>query len=595
MSDALKRVAPIIALLIAGAAPSRASTRTYTLNADFDGGRAFNVDHDVPDQLQISSPARPYPFIWVACSQRGTVAKIHTQTGQIMAEYLTSPENLPDISGGRNPSRTTVTRAGSCWVGNRNSSLLFSGLVGEDGRRFSGEDGSVVKYGLLEAGQCIDRNGNGAIDTSTGLADVKRWRNPGDIDTFGGVSSAEDECILIFKRVDAPWIRQVSVASHDNVWVGGNPIVDRPNWIGPHEYKIHLLDGQTGAILRTIDFQDPADTGEPGPLFPGEVGAPYGGFSDCRDVLWCSGYSSNTLVRVDAMLSNGHPDLVLPIDNVDWSYGLGLAPDGSVWHSSYSDNTLRRYDGFGNLIGGPYATTIGNARGVAVTQADGNVWVANTNNHSVTRHRPDGTIVAVIPVGQAPTGLSVDGNGKVWVTCLLTGGAMRIDPAINAVDLAVSLDLVGHPLGDVAYPYNYSDMTGAQALTVLPYGEWSIVTTGQCAGVSWTSIAWNSDEPRGTHLRVEARAAETSAGLSGAPWTTVGNGAPTGLVGLLLETRVSFLVDAGACEGPISPILFDLSATNEDVTAPSIDCLADRQLECGDAIPDVRADRALRR
>ncbi len=47
---------------------------------------------------------------------------------------------------------------------------------------------SVVKIGLVENGQCEDRNDNGVIDTSTGLDDVKDWDNAGGVDTEGGVA-----------------------------------------------------------------------------------------------------------------------------------------------------------------------------------------------------------------------------------------------------------------------------------------------------------------------------------------------------------------------------------------------------------------------
>ena len=45
------------------------------------------------------------------------------------------------------PSRTTIDQLGNCWVGNRRT-------------------GTVVKVGLLENGQWVDRNQNGVVDTS---------------------------------------------------------------------------------------------------------------------------------------------------------------------------------------------------------------------------------------------------------------------------------------------------------------------------------------------------------------------------------------------------------------------------------------------
>ena len=109
--------------------------------------------------------------------KRDTIVKIDTTTGAILGEYWSSPDRR-----GRNPSRTTVDANGNVWAGNRNEA--------------AGGQGSVVHVGLEENGQCVDRNGNGTIDTSTGLGDIKPWTNLGGADDNGGVSTAADECII---------------------------------------------------------------------------------------------------------------------------------------------------------------------------------------------------------------------------------------------------------------------------------------------------------------------------------------------------------------------------------------------------------------
>src|SRR6185295_8764153 len=44
--------------------------RVYTLDADFDQGLLFNVNHDAPnhDELRLNQVTEPFPFIWVAAS-----------------------------------------------------------------------------------------------------------------------------------------------------------------------------------------------------------------------------------------------------------------------------------------------------------------------------------------------------------------------------------------------------------------------------------------------------------------------------------------------------------------------------------------------
>ena len=88
--------------------------------------------------------------------------------GAILGEYLTSPDGQP-----KDPSRTTVDLNGNVWATNRAGN-------------------SVVHIGLVENGQCVDRNGNGLIDTSTGFNDIRSWPNTGCANTNGGVSLAAD-------------------------------------------------------------------------------------------------------------------------------------------------------------------------------------------------------------------------------------------------------------------------------------------------------------------------------------------------------------------------------------------------------------------
>ena len=177
--------------------PRPHASRVYTLNADFDQGGLINVTHTPSDQLQLDATSQSFKFIWVAVSTKGTVVKINTVTGQIIGEYFTSPNGQP-----RDPSRTTVDHNGNVWNTNRAGN-------------------SVVHIGLVENGQCVDRNGNGVIDTSTGFNNIRPWTNTGNADTNGGVSTAQDECILHYTRVNSFGTRHVSVNTDNDIWVSG--------------------------------------------------------------------------------------------------------------------------------------------------------------------------------------------------------------------------------------------------------------------------------------------------------------------------------------------------------------------------------------
>lgn len=65
----------------------------YTTDTDFEQGTLVSVNHDAPynDQLQLDSQTKPFPFINVAASGRGTVVRTNTETGEIVGEYRTAP------------------------------------------------------------------------------------------------------------------------------------------------------------------------------------------------------------------------------------------------------------------------------------------------------------------------------------------------------------------------------------------------------------------------------------------------------------------------------------------------------------------------
>jgi hypothetical protein len=161
-------LAATLLLTFSLAACALAGEKTYTLDGDFDQGTLVNVQHETAhDQLQLSTDNVTLPFIWVP-NMDGTVSKLNTDTGQELARYRIAPATLPN---GGNPSRTTVDLQGNCWVGCRAA-------------------GTVVKIGLLETDNWIDRNNNGVCDT------CKDLNNSGYIETSEVLPWGQDECVL---------------------------------------------------------------------------------------------------------------------------------------------------------------------------------------------------------------------------------------------------------------------------------------------------------------------------------------------------------------------------------------------------------------
>jgi len=533
-------------------------SRTYTLDADFDEGTLVNVVHDPSDQLQLDDTIEAFNFIWIAVSSNGTVVKIDTETGAVLGEYRTTPQS----HGFGNPSRTTVDKDGSVWVANRNN--VYEGF------------GSVVHIGLEENGQCEDCNGNGVIDTSTGLGDVLSWTN-----TSGarGVATAADECIVHYTKVNSKGTRHVSVDASNDVWVSGTGIrnfdlVQGGKWNVPG----------SGSIIRS----------ETGVGYGG-----YGGLIDPNGVIW----SSRSLLRWDTSLSltglNGDPagnSIGPPIlgnwagQNSPDSYGLCIDSHGNVWNTQLSGNLIHKYTPNGTHLGAfAHGAGSGRAQGCVV---DGNdhVWTAHSldaNRNTIGHLLNDGTFIGNVVLSDAdvgPTGVAVDAAGKIWATGYRSNRAYRIDPTlgpfgadgvtpIGAEDFR-SVDLGGNL-------YDYSDMTGSTLIGAPDNGMWTVVYDSGIDGANWSTVSWNSSEPGDSSITVTA-ASSSNGSIFGAAESVTNGVDLTVADGRYLKVSVSFTrssnSDSDGDGTNDSPILYDLTVEcnqppNVTDAYPSMDCL----------------------
>jgi streptogramin lyase len=505
-------------------------SKTYTLDADFDAGTLINVTHNIADELRLDDTTAPFGFIWIANSGKGTIVKIDTETGNILGEYRTSPDGTYG-----NPSRTTVDANGNVWTGNRQG-VSSTGFA------------SVVHVGLVENGQCEDRNGNGTIETSTGLGDVRAWSIT---DRNGGVGAAQDECIIhnvvMPNSSDA---RHLSVDGDNNLWVSG--LTSR---------VFRLVDGQTGAVLRTE-----SSVGYGG----------YGGLIDADGVIW----SARNLLRWDTAnpLSGGNGG--------NWngyshdSYGLCIDGDGNVWNTALSGGQILKFAADGTLLG-TFEHGDQNAQG-CVVDSSGDVWVAHSlfNGKNTIGHlRNDGTFVgnvALDPAGNAgPTGVAVDRVGKIWATGHNSQKVYRIDPSLGAVGgggVAIgAVDFTTPALGGILY--NYSDMTGSTLTAPPGAGTWEIVHDGIEPAQQWGKISWNAEVPDGAELSVSVVASED--GITWGPSQPAVNGAD-----LVIEDARYLKVTVVFKRGPApldgssfgeSPVLYDLTIEPANA-APEITC-----------------------
>lgn len=504
----------LVIITLASPAMAAISSKTYTSNADFDEGALDGLEHStVAHQLQLSERQVALPFIWVP-NYDGTISKIDTSTGTELGRYRVSGKT------NCNPSRTTVDINGNCYVGTR-------------------EAGTVVKVGLLEAGQYVDRNNNGKCDT------CQDSNNDGKITGSEILPWGQDECVM-YEVVLIPDHIGVyapgEYSAYDGNYWGTSPrglAIDSENNLWASAYssmKFYYINGETGQIEKTIDT---APYGH----------SSYGAVIDKNGILWSAALSSHIL-RINTT-ADPTDIIMIPL----WhTYGMGL---------DYADHLF--VGGSGQLTQidinnkeSPVMWTKSShaARGVACT-ADNNIWVAGYddygNYNAVSRYDNDGNLLATITGFSSPSGVGVDAAGKVWGTDINTENIFRINPTTNTIELTVPI------IGSGGH-YTYSDMTGnvARAITTKT-GSWTVNFDSGGADTPWGTVSWTADEPDGTSIIVEVRSSND--GNTWSPWETAANGVSLSSTpaGRYLQIKTTLKITSG----DISPVLYDLSIEAE--------------------------------
>ncbi len=471
--------------------------RTYKINKDFEEGQLVGLeDQTVKDQLQLSNTSSALPFIWVPNSGEGTISKIDSRTGTEIGRYFTGP------NGGGNPSRTTVDLKGNCWVGNRNT-------------------GTVVKIGLSENGQCIDRNGNGKIDTSTSSTALP-W--------------GQDECVLsevvLNKNNEATLTPGTAGGAYNDSGPRGIAIDKNNNvWAGTYgSHMFYYIDGSSGAILKKID------TGSHGS---------YGMLIDQNGLVWSAGVFNGNVMRLDpatnamSAVALGHV-----------VYGIGLDKAGNLFATGWTDNVVSKIStSTGQVVWkSPGESGI---RGIAATD-DGDIWTANSYSNTVTRWDTSGKSKASIPGMNHPTGVAVDADGYVWVTNYNDNNVLRINPSTNAVDLKKPIGGSGH--------YGYSDMSGIVARSMTSkLGTWTVVADGKSDSAGWGTVSWNGTENANATIKVRARVSNNMQTWSNWEDITKGVALKSAVAGRYIQIETSLQL----ISGNISPVLKSLTVTGK--------------------------------
>ncbi|WAS99395.1 lyase [Nannocystis punicea] len=352
-------------------------------------------------------------FIWIPSQDLSDVAKVNTQTLVEVARYKTGP-------GGDSPSRTAVSLDGRFVVVNNRqtgTSSMFAANI---------ED-------------CVDKNGNGMIDTSQNKNDVRPWM--------------ADECLRW--HIQWPFAGGFSNGPRGVTWTPGTwdtnlcQYVEPKVWLGynaPGGFAHFVrIDGATGTIEETV----------PVPNWNGQGYAPYGGALDPEFRPWFGGLRGE-FVRVNTDQN--------PITVSRWtapfniqSYGFTVDGDGNPWFAGCS-GPVSTFDADTEQ----YTSVPGtNACFRGITADKDHVWVASNGPCALLQiDRQTKTLVASHNTNPCSTaiGLSVDAEKFVWLVDQ-EGWAWKIDP-----DNVPGMQQVQVP----GSHYVYSDMTGGQLLSIIP-------------------------------------------------------------------------------------------------------------------------------
>ena len=433
----------------------------------------------------------------------------------------------------------------------------------------SGTSAAITRYaGSLSA--CVDRNGNGRIDTSldangTGTVDL------GDPAEFFGQS---DECILWTKNFAAAGDsgRSLVLDADQNVWAAGFS-----------SSKLYRMDGQTGAVLQVIDLR--AETGVASSIQGLAIGP--GGY------LYTSDSSAQQLIR---KIDPGAPEgsrVVATVVSPVLTMGLVVDRTGKVWLGAESDSAsgVVRVDfaaGTAQVVGGGGGCT-GRTHGVAVDAA-GDIWAACWSANRLLRVGSDGAYKAVWYVGSRPEGVAVAADGKIWTMLSGTDGLALVNPAVASTVQSYSAGGASFSSGDMT-GYHHQRFTVRQ-------GSWRAVHDSGAAGATWGMVTWNLEPqgatPLGTRITVGVRAADTSAALASQPFAPMLNGqAFAGIRGRFVEV----LATLRSVNYSADPVLSDLElylgnhppvalCQDQSVCAVGAACTAPASVNNGSSDPD---------
>jgi streptogramin lyase len=468
-----------------------------------------SVEVDGSGALVLSSETSERFDAWIALSDDGKVTKVDTRDGRQLARYdsvLSGPSNRAqppnaacdhtsesEPENGNCPSRTAVDLQGAVYVANR----AF------------GHQGTVTKIAGFPA-DCVDRDGDGAIETSTDVNGSGRI----DSQVAGEFLGQSDECLL--------WT--VDVGGMDSVPRAVAVAADGTVWVGLHgESRVVQLDPKDGRELASVTV-------------PGL--RPYGAAIDGNGTLWLTAVATGQIVSVDTRTRTAGKAVTAPSveSGCPSSYGVAIDYKDRVWIAGLTCPHAFRYDPTAGSWMVVELPDSGVTRGITADD-QGRVFVAaswaflnfdpspdeglfvesSPPLTRLTRFRADdggdlrvwGTALDPLPGGGA-IGVGLDDQARAWLVNQDSGSATRVDTDTGEVK--------HYEVGN--FPYTYSDFTGfALRRITAPTGFIREVIEGCPMGpTEWEHATVDASLPAGAQLQVRMRTAPSAEQLDVRAW-----------------------------------------------------------------------------
>lgn len=370
--------------------------------------------------LNISARVQITHILWIPNSGAGnSVSKISTVDGNEMGQYYTVG------SGNGDPSRVSLDSKGNVWVGNR-------------GER------SVVKIGLAEKDQCIDRNGDGVIETS------KDFNENGIIDANEILPFNMDECLLANVplggggrggALDWKGIRAVCVDRQDNVYAG--------LWSDQRLFYI----SSNGRVEKEWYLPNYL----PDPRF-----YPYGCFVDQKTgIVWISSAGTNHPEYPGLVKFNPQTETFTEINLGYYVYGIApCSTEDCLVINAWNSQRLAKLNTTSNsVIFDIPKTELKDGRGI-ITDEEDNIYAVSSANRLVVKYDKNGNEIKRASTCLEPRGLGIDAVGKIWVTCK--------DSDVWRFDKNLTLEIISH-FGTDHYVYNFFTSTNVPPIEIGKY------------------------------------------------------------------------------------------------------------------------------